>query len=147
MKDQPAQLNLLLGWLWILLGFISGMVIGLFFHREGWLGGYSSFKRRLYRLAHISFFGLGVVNLFFWLTIKFIASSGPLFAVASWTFVIGAITMPACCVVMANLPRARMIFALPVISLLIGGVITLLFVAGHGDLPAKNHHLSHFNQP
>src|SRR5206468_12363049 len=57
---QTPQLNLLAAWSGILLGFISGLVFGLFFHREGWLGGYSSFKRRLYRLGHISFFGLAV---------------------------------------------------------------------------------------
>src|SRR6185436_1938733 len=59
-----------LAWLWILPGFLSGMVLGMFFHREDWLGGYASLRRRMYRLGHISFFGLGAVNLFFWLTMK-----------------------------------------------------------------------------
>ena len=62
------HLNLILAWLWILLGFATGMVLGMFFHGENWLGGYGSFKRRMYRLGHISFFGLGVVNLLFCLT-------------------------------------------------------------------------------
>ncbi len=44
-----AQLNLLLAWIGILLGFISGSLLGLRFLREDWLGGYGSFKRRLYR--------------------------------------------------------------------------------------------------
>ena len=48
MKSNP---NLFLAWLWILLGFVTGMVLGLFFHHENWLGGYGSFKRRMYRLA------------------------------------------------------------------------------------------------
>ena len=56
---MKSNLNLFLGWLWILLGFVSGMALGMFFHRENWLGGYGSFKRRMYRLGHISFFGLG----------------------------------------------------------------------------------------
>ncbi|HXR49058.1 MAG TPA: hypothetical protein VN784_16610, partial [Candidatus Limnocylindrales bacterium] len=64
MKFNP---NLFLAWLWILLGFVTGMALGLFFHHENWLGGYGSFKRRMYRLGHISFFGLGAVNLLFWL--------------------------------------------------------------------------------
>lgn len=67
---MKSNLNLVLAWLWILLGFVSGMVLGLFFHRENWLGGYGSFRRRMYRLAHISFFGLGAVNLLFWLTLQ-----------------------------------------------------------------------------
>jgi len=105
MKSNP---NLFLAWLWILLGFGSGLVLGLFFHRENWLGGYGSLKRRMYRLGHISFFGLGT---------------------ASGAFILGALTMPVCCVVMAHFPKAHLIFAVPVISLITGGILTLLEVA------------------
>lgn len=126
---MKSNLNLFLAWLWILLGFGTGMVLGLFFHGEHWLGGYASFKRRMYRLAHISFFGLGAANLLFWLTLQKIPQPGPLAEFASWAFLIGAITMPVCCVVMANFPKAHLVFALPVISLIAGGTLTLLEVA------------------
>jgi hypothetical protein len=122
MKFNP---NLFLAWLWLLLGFISGMVLGMFFHHENWLGGYGSFKRRMYRLAHISFFGLGAVNLLFWLTLQKIDPPTPMAGIASWAFIIGAITMPICCLVMAHFPKARLIFAVPVVSLILGGVLTL----------------------
>ncbi len=69
-KRTPPNSILLFAWLWILLGFVSGMILGMFFRGENWLGGYTSFKRRMYRLGHISFFGLGVVNLMFWLTMQ-----------------------------------------------------------------------------
>ena len=128
MKTDAAQINLALAWLWILSGFVSGMVIGMCFHREGWLGGYASFKRRMYRLAHISLFGLGAVNLLFWLTVKTLALSGLLPAVASWLFVVGAITMPVCCVVMAHFPKLHLVFAVPVLSLIAGGTLTLVEV-------------------
>jgi hypothetical protein len=122
------HLNLVIAWLWILLGFVSGMVLGLFFHRENWLGGYASFKRRLYRLAHISFFGLGVVNLLFCLTVQNFSLTGPLVHFASLAFITGAIAMPVCCVVMAHFPKAHMIFAVPVVSLIAGGILTLMEV-------------------
>jgi hypothetical protein len=118
--------NLVLAWLWILFGFACGMVLGLFFHRENWLGGYASFKRRMYRLAHISFFGLGAVNLLFWLTMKTLRCDDSLAGIASWAFVVGAVSMPLCCVVMAQFPKARMLFPVPVISLLLGGVLMLV---------------------
>jgi len=123
-----SNLNLIFAWLWILLGFISGMVLGLFFHGEDWLGGYGSFKRRMYRLGHISFFGLGAVNLLFWLTLQKISPLEPLAAVASWAFILGGITMPLCCVVMADFPKAHLIFAVPVLSLIAGGVLTLILI-------------------
>ena len=58
-------INEVFGWLWIMLGFLSGMVIGLLFHDEQWLGGYASCPRRLIRLGHISFVGLGILNILF----------------------------------------------------------------------------------
>ena len=124
MKAEPVQINLALAWLWILLGFVSGMVLGMFFHRENWLGGYASFKRRMYRLGHISFFGLGAVNLLFCFTVKNFALAGEGIRVASLAFVIGAIAMPLCCLVMAHRPKAHMLFSIPVVSLLTGGALT-----------------------
>ena len=123
MKSNP---NLILAWLWILLGFVSGMVLGLFFHGENWLGGYGSFKRRMYRLGHISFFGLGALNLLFCLTVHIFALSGSLVHIASPAFIVGAVAMPACCAIMASFPKATMIFSVPVVSLITGGVLTLM---------------------
>jgi len=125
MKSNP---NLFLAWLWILLGFVSGMLLGMFFHDENWLGGYASFKRRMYRLGHISFFGLGVVNLLFCLTVQSFSLAGRSVGAASWAFIAGAITMPICCVVMAHFPKAHLIFAVPVVSLIAGGTLTLMEV-------------------
>ena len=125
---NASHLNLLVAWLWLVLGFLSGLGMGLFFHREDWLGGYSSFRRRLYRLAHISFFGLGVVNLCFYLTARAVPLAVSGVSAASIAFILGAIAMPICCVVMAHQPRARWLFALPVVSLLAGGLITITLV-------------------
>jgi hypothetical protein len=122
------HLNLVIAWLWLLLGFVAGMVLGMFFHGENWLGGYASFKRRMYRLGHISFFGLGAVNLLFCLTVQNFSLAGQLVSVASWAFIVGAISMPVCCVVMAHFPKAHMIFAVPVVSLIAGGILTLMEV-------------------
>jgi len=151
MKSNP---NLLFAWLWILLGFGSGLGLGLFFHRENWLGGYGSFKRRLYRLAHISFFGLGTV--LFWLTLPSIATLAPLPSVittASWAFIIGGVAMPVCCVVMAHFPKAHLIFAVPVISLILGGTLTLAILVRDSHAvpvaadPAPTSQLSTVNLP
>jgi hypothetical protein len=122
------QLNLVLAWAWVLLGFVSGMTLGLGFHREGWLGGYGSLRRRLYRLGHISFFGLALINLMFYFTARIPSEMG-LLARAGHLFVIGAIAMPCCCLVMAHYPKARLLFAIPVISLIGGAALTLWEVA------------------
>jgi hypothetical protein len=123
-----AHLNLVMAWGGIVLGFVSGFVLGLCFHREDWLGGYTSLKRRLYRLAHISFFGLALMNFVFYLTTREFAQFSQLARIASWGFVAGAVSMPICCIVMAHQPRWRALFLVPVVSLTAGGLLTLLEV-------------------
>jgi hypothetical protein len=128
MNWQAPNLNLLIAWTWILAGFVSGALLGLRFARENWLGGYASFRRRMYRLGHISFFGLGFINLAFALTMDMLDGlPTALLNLASWTFVIGALAMPLCCVVMAHRPNFKppMLFSVPVGSLLIGVTLTL----------------------
>jgi hypothetical protein len=142
-----TNLNLLIAWLWIVLGFLSGMVLGLFFHHEKWLGGYASFKRRMYRLAHISFFGLGFVNFIFALTLKNISLAGPLLEAASWLFILGALTMPLCCVVMAHAPKAHLIFAVPVVSLMLGGVLTLTLLVHETKTTGTANTIASNSQP
>jgi len=124
------EINLLLAWVWILLGFVSGAILGSFFHQEGWLGGYGSFKRRMFRLGHISFFGLSIINLLFVFTVRSTALTGESMAWASRGFVLGALTMPVCCVLMALVPRARLLFAVPVVSLLAASVLVVWQLAG-----------------
>lgn len=125
MNSNP---NLMLAWLWILFGFVSGMILGMFFHDEKWLGGYGSYKRRMLRLGHISFFGLGLVNLLFCLTVRDFSLTGPNIHIASLAFIIGAITMPACCAAMAYSSKAWIFFAVPVVSLIAGGFLSLMEV-------------------
>jgi hypothetical protein len=117
--------NLVLGWIWILLGFASGALMGLRFHQPDWLGGYTSHKRRLYRLGHISFFGLGAVNFLFALTAAF-CPDGTLLQVASKAFLVGAFTMPLACLVFAHHKGLHLIFSIPVTALLGGAVLTLI---------------------
>ena len=122
---MKPQINLLIAWLWILLGFASGLYLGLNFHRENWLGGYASFKRRLYRLAHISFFGLALMNVMFYFVAKEFSPARFSVVVASWGFLVGAFSMPVCCVVMAHNAKCRPLFLIPVSSLMIGATLTL----------------------
>lgn len=122
---RSLQFNLVVAWIWILLGFLSGAVMGTRFHREDWLGGYGSFKRRLYRLGHISFLGLAAMNLLFYFTVQSTPVDPATALWASRGFLIGAFTMPACCVVMAHFPQAHYVFAMPVMSLLAASVLTI----------------------
>lgn len=112
--------NLLAGWIGMLGGVVSGAIIGLFFHREEWMQGYSSFRRRMIRLGHISFFGLGFLNMMHALTVSVVPLPPTLVRVASLGFIVGAITMPLCCFLAAWHKPFRHLFPLPVGSVLLG---------------------------
>lgn len=121
---MPA-INLIGGWLGMLAGVLSGAVIGLMFHRDDWMGGYGSYRRRLTRLGHISFFGLGFLNLLFAATSAQLSLRSNHLAIASWALVGGAITMPVCCFLSAWRKPLRHFFPVPVLSVT-AGILAIL---------------------
>ena len=125
MTPHPASLNLIAGWLGMLSGVLSGAVLGLFFHREDWMGGYSSYRRRLARLGHIAFFGLGFLNLIFAATVAQLPLTGQDITIASWALILGAATMPLCCFLSAWRKPLRHLFPIPVLSVTTG-LLTIL---------------------
>lgn len=122
------QINLTIGWLLILLGFLSGAVLGLRFHDESWLGGYASFRRRLIRLGHIALVALGAINILFALSADAIAWEWGWLDVASSLLIFGGFAMPLCCALTAWNARAKSLFVLPVTALIAAAVITFIGV-------------------
>ena len=116
---MDANLNLLAGWLGILLGVVFGAGLGLRFQEERWLGGYASWPRRMLRLAHISFFGLGFLNIAFALTARELAMAHSL-AWPAVLLLVGAVTMPLVCCLAAVRPGWRQCFVVPVGSVVAG---------------------------
>jgi multidrug transporter EmrE-like cation transporter len=122
---EPIRFNLLVGWTIMVAGAVSGASIGLFFHQENWMGGYASLRRRMIRLGHISFFGLGILNVLFALSLNAIPVTLAYARFGSFGFAIAAVTMPACCFLTAWRPSLRHLFPIPVLAVLcgLGGLI------------------------
>jgi hypothetical protein len=123
MQTPLAGWNLWAGWVAALAGVISGAVIGLFFQREEWLGGYASYRRRLLRLGHISFFGLGFSNILFGLTVRVL---GTVPGIAVVLMIASVVTMPICCFLTAWRTQLRVLFPLPVVSAAAGILMLLM---------------------
>lgn len=123
---DTAELNIIVGWVAMLMGVLSGAAIGLFFHIDAWAGGYASFRRRMLRLAHIAFFGLGFVNLMYGLTLQAIPLPRPLATAGSLGLIIGVITMPLCCYLTAWKKVFRHLFPVPVLGVATG-IIAVLY--------------------
>ncbi len=123
-----AQWNLLFGWFWMLVGMMGGAMIGLSFHNEKWLGGYGSWRRRMVRLAHVAFFGTGLINIAFALSVRSLADEGEagvLLNASAVSLLIGATTMPLVCYGSAWRVGVRHLFFIPVVCL-IGAVAIFL---------------------
>lgn len=118
--------NLIGGWLGMLAGVMAGAVIGLFFHDEGWLGGYASYPRRLLRLGHVAFFGLGFMNLIFAATASELSLPAAYANIASWALIAGAVAMPACCFLAAWKKPLRQLFPVPVACVVVGILAILI---------------------
>ena len=126
--NSITRVMLTAGWTGMLGGVVSGAVLGLFFHNENWMGGYASFRRRLARLGHISFFGLGFLNLLLAFTNQLVSLPERAASVAAGALIVGAVAMPTCCFLSAWRPSFRHFFAVPVAGVFTGIVATLVGV-------------------
>lgn len=120
----PHALNWFAGWLLILSGFLTGAALGLFFHREDFWGGYTSFRRRIVRLGHIAQVALGLMNVLYGLSpwpdpAQWHASA------ASVCFLVGGITMPLVCFLTGWRKPFRHLFFIPVTALVLAVTFTL----------------------
>jgi hypothetical protein len=117
------EINLLGGWIAILVGLVTGIALGLFFHNEQWLGGYSSWPRRMLRLGHISFIGTGLLNVLFALSVAALHTAAPHVEphrLGSLAMLASTVAMPGVCAAAAFWKPARHLFFIPVICLLAG---------------------------
>ncbi len=105
------MINLYTAWIGLLLGCLAGAIPGLFFYRNDWLGGYASWERRMIRLGHISFFGIGSLNLAFALTAQTLDLGTELQTTS--ILLLGAASMPVVCYLSAWNAVFRHLFFIP----------------------------------
>ena len=122
---MPHALNFTAGWWLILAAFASGAIIGLGFHREEFLGGYGSFRRRLLRLGHIALAALGMLNVVYGLSPR-PGGGGTLADVPGGLLLAGAIAMPLVCFLAAWRAPCRHFFFIPVVLLMAAVIMILL---------------------
>lgn len=118
-------LNWYFGWGLVSSAFVTGAVIGLFFHREAFLGGYTSFRRRIIRLGHISQAALGMMNVLYGLSPAPALDPHGYSETASVAFVVGGVAMPVVCFLSGWKEPFRYLFFIPVASLVVAAVYAL----------------------
>lgn len=123
---MSIQLHLFAGWSGMLLGVLSGAGIGLFFARDDWMGGYGSFRRRLMRLGHIAFFGIGFLNILYAVSLPYVRLPELGRFLASLGFLVSFCTMSPICFLTAWRKPFRHLFPIPVIAALLGIILNLV---------------------
>lgn len=118
------MVNWYFGWASILCAFITGAMLGLFFYNDDFLGGYSSFRRRILRLGHVALVGLGMLNILYSFSAD--ANEHSLRAsLASICFIVGGVTMPGVCFLSTWRAGFRHLFFVPVAVLIVAVILTL----------------------
>jgi hypothetical protein len=117
------SLNFMGGWSLILAGFLVGAAVGLGLCRDDFLGGYTSFRRRLIRLGHIALIALGMLNVLFAVAAP---AGGPAIRVASALLIAGALAMPTVCFLTAWKSSTRHLFFIPVLCLVVAVILILI---------------------
>jgi len=104
--------NLYVAWISFLCGALAGATTGLFFRDEDWLGGYADWRRRMVRLGHIAFFGIGLLNAVFAFSAAHLGLTTGL-EIPAYLLFVGAVTMPTLCYLSAIRDGFRHLFFIP----------------------------------
>ncbi|MBI2497067.1 MAG: hypothetical protein HYV75_03810 [Opitutae bacterium] len=110
--------------------FACGAVLGLGIHREEYLGGYGSFRRRMLRLGHIALAALGMLNVLYGLAPATAGDGGSRALLPGVLLAAGAVAMPLVCFLSAWRQPFRHLFFIPVVLLL--AAVGLII---HGGVP------------
>ena len=121
-----GEINILFGWAWMCVGFISGMTLGLWAEGEEWLGGYSSITRRYLRLAHVAFIALSVINILYGKELGSVALPNHIKSICSALMIFGAVGVPIACISAAFYRKAKYFLPLPALAVLIGTAILVI---------------------
>jgi len=118
--------NIIFGWVWICLGFIFGMTLGIWAEGEKWLGGYASVTRRYLRLGHVAFIALPIINILYGKELASVDLGDNMKYIGSYLMIFGAVGVPITCVFAAFIRKARYFLPLPASALLIGTIILVI---------------------
>ncbi len=124
--DRRLELrtNLRIGWTSLAVGAATGLIMGLWSFAgpvpvPTWLGEYGDVARRLARLGHIAFFGLGILNLLLVRDLPRLGLSHGAARVAAATMNFGNVFLPLTLWLAAAYHPLKYLMPLPAISVFV----------------------------
>jgi hypothetical protein len=132
--QQDWNMNRTIGWSSMALGAATGLVMGMWSFAgpvpvPEMLGEYDAVPRRLARLGHIAFFGLGILNLLLARDLSNLDLDQGQRRVAAWTMNFGNIFLPLTLFAAAAWQPLKYTMPLPAISIFVAMAIAALGAA------------------
>jgi hypothetical protein len=128
MGTNDYSRNRLVGWTSLAVGVAVGLVIGLWsfdgpMRPPAWIGEYADTSRRLVRLGHIAFIGLGLIDILIERELERSALAPAARAVASWSMVVGNVLLPVTLFAAAAYRPFKYFMAVPAMSVFLALVL------------------------
>lgn len=125
---EVGDSNRRVAWACCATGVLVGLVMGLWSFDgpmpvPSWLGEYGSTPRRLARLGHIAFMGLGILNLLLVQELRVTRLSARLARVASGTMNFGNIVLPVVLLGAALWPPLKYLLSIPASAVFVSLVL------------------------
>ncbi len=125
----PGEWNRRVGWVSTCLGAASGLILGLWsfdgpFAVPQWLGAYDDTGRRLARLGHIAFFGLGILNLLLAAELRRHSLRSWVRRPASWTMNFGNVFLPLTLFAAAAYRPLKYTMSVPAVAVFLALLLT-----------------------
>ncbi len=121
-----GEINVIFGWAWMCVGFISGMLLGLRAEGKNWLGGYASVTRRYLRLAHVAFIALSIINILYGKELASVDLADNIKNIGSALMIFGAVGIPLACIAAAFTSKTKYLLPLPASAILLGTIILVI---------------------
>lgn len=140
--------NRMVGWSSLATGVGVGLIMGLWsfdgpVQPPAWIGDYTDTSRRLIRLGHIAFIGLGLIDILMERELARSALGQAGRAVASWSMVVGNVLLPTALFAAAIYRPLKYGMALPA-----SAVFLALILTAYGSRPrASSLRPSSVDQP
>jgi uncharacterized membrane protein YiaA len=121
MGMEDFSRNRFVGWASLAVGVAVGLVMGLWsfdgpLRPPAWIGDYADTSRRLVRLGHIAFIGLGLIDILIERELARSALAPAARVVASWAMVMGNVLLPITLFAAAAYHPVKYLMAVPATS-------------------------------
>lgn len=141
-RGADTATNVAIGWTSLVAGALTGLVLGLWsfagpFPVPDWIGAYDDLSRRLLRLGHIAFFGLGILNIMLARHLGRPRARAPGARLALGAMNFGNVALPLTLIAAAIHEPLKYLMTLPALAVTLALVVAARAAIGEAQEPGR----------